>query len=222
MSKPRKKPAFRILIVDDHPIVRFGLVQLLKSQADLEVCAETDSVMEVLEKLDATRPDLAVVDLSLKDGSGLELIKRMKAWNPSVLILVASVHDEVLYAERALRAGASGYVTKAEMPEAIMQAIRTVLEGRVYLSPRMADRFLSRMVNKEDEVVASPMASLSDRELEVFELIGRGLTTRQIAQHLHLSIKTVETYREHIKNKLDLKNAAQLIRHAVEWVRDQS
>ena len=208
----------RVMIVDDHPVVRQGLALLIDQQPDLEVCAEADSVSEAFSRFTETSPDLTIIDLSLKDGSGIELIKEIKARNEHAKMLVSSMHDETLFAERVLRAGAKGYISKGEATGNIVDAARQVLGGRVYLSPRMSDQMLHRLVAHGDDADRSPIESLSDRELEVFEMIGQGLTTRQIAAKLDLSPKTVETYRENIKAKLNLPNGTALTRHAVQWL----
>ncbi|MBA3316370.1 MAG: response regulator transcription factor [Planctomycetota bacterium] len=208
----------RVMIVDDHPVVRQGLALLIDQQPDLEVCAEADSVADAFARFTETSPDLVIIDLSLKDGSGIELIKEIKARNEHARMLVSSMHDESLFAERVLRAGAKGYISKQEATGNIVEAARHVLEGRVYLSPRMSDQMLHRLVASGDDPDRSPIDSLSDRELEVFEMIGQGLTTRQIAGKLDLSPKTVETYRENIKAKLNLPNGTALTRHAVQWL----
>jgi DNA-binding NarL/FixJ family response regulator len=208
----------RVMIVDDHPVVRQGLALLIDQQPDLEVCAEADSVADAFSKFTESGPDLVIIDLSLKDGSGIELIKEIKARNEHAKMLVSSMHDESLFAERVLRAGAKGYISKQEATGNIVEAARQVLDGRVYLSPRMSDQMLHRLVSSGEEADRSPIDSLSDRELEVFEMIGQGLTTRQIASKLDLSPKTVETYRENIKAKLNLPNGTALTRHAVQWL----
>jgi DNA-binding NarL/FixJ family response regulator len=208
----------RVLIVDDHPVVRQGLALLIDQQPDLEVCAEADSVADAFNRFTESQPDLVIIDLSLKDGSGIELIKEIKARNEHAKMLVSSMHDESLFAERVLRAGAKGYISKQEATGSIVDAARQVLEGRVYLSPRMSDQMLHRLVASSEDPDRSPIDSLSDRELEVFEMIGQGLTTRQIATKLDLSPKTVETYRENIKAKLNLPNGTALTRHAVQWL----
>jgi DNA-binding NarL/FixJ family response regulator len=205
------------LIVDDHPLVREGLIGLIAAQPDFEVCGEASGLAEAREVIAATRPQVAVIDLSLKDGSGLELIKELKAERPEVKVLVLSMHDESLFAERVLRAGAAGYVSKHEAPRTIIQAARTVLSGKLYISQRLTEQMVQRAVAGDDGP-RSPIDRLSDREMEVFELIGQGLTVRQIAAKLQLSPKTVETHREHIKEKLGLKNATELTKHAVQWV----
>jgi DNA-binding NarL/FixJ family response regulator len=214
-----KKPA-KILIVDDHPLVREGLAVRIASQPDLKVCGEAADVAEAMERVKATAPDLVIIDLSLKSGHGLDLIKQIRAQYDQVKMLVASMYDESMFAERVLIAGALGYINKQEMPERILDAIRQVLLGKVYLSASMTERVLHRLaaVSAPLEVGTSPVASLSDRELEVFELIGRGVKTSQIASRLHLSVKTIETHREKIKVKLNVKTSTELSRYAVQWV----
>ncbi len=208
----------RILIVDDHALVRHGLTELISGEPDLEVCAEAADMDEALKQVEQQRPDLVVVDISLQDGNGLELIKRIKAKSANVTMIVVSMHDETLFAERALKAGAMGYINKQEATDQVIDAIRQVLTGHIYLSDEMKDRVLYGVVTGERPAHFSSIEKLSDRELEVFELIGRGFSTRQIATKLHLSIKTIETHREHIKEKLGLKNASELNQHAVRWV----
>ena len=208
----------RVLLVDDHPVVREGLALLISTQSDLEVCGEADDVASACRRVDASAPDVVVVDISLPGGGGLELIKRLKAHHPPIRILVSSIHEEGVYAERALRAGALGYINKREATLTLLDAIRRVRHGRIYLSERMADRLLSRAIGSGEAVVeASPIDSLSDRELDVFESIGRGESTREIASRLHLSGKTVETYRERIRRKLGLNTGAELTRRAMTW-----
>jgi DNA-binding NarL/FixJ family response regulator len=207
----------RVLIVDDHPIVREGLAAVINREPDLEVCGQAGGLSQAMRLYQQERPDLVVADVSLEDGNGLELVKELVAQDPGIKVLVQSMHEESLYAERSLRAGARGYINKEEALAQIVNAIRLVLRGRVYLSTRMTDRLLHRSV-RGFEPERSPIESLSDRELEVFEQIGRGMTTRRIAQNLYLSPKTIETYRENIKTKLNLKNATELTQHAVQWV----
>jgi DNA-binding NarL/FixJ family response regulator len=216
MIANRKKA--RVLIVDDHPIVRKGLAGLIREEPDLEVCGEAADATEALALVEKLAPDLILVDLSLKSGHGIELIKQVKSVRPGIRLLVSSMHDESLYAERALRAGAMGYVNKQEATESIVEAIRRVLKGQIFLSPRMTERVLRRMVDTGGRIDRSAIEGLSDRELTVFECIGRGLTTRQIAESLSIGVKTVETYRESIKAKLHISNYAELSRHAVHWV----
>jgi DNA-binding NarL/FixJ family response regulator len=212
------RKTIRILIVDDHPIVREGLVARIARQPDLVVCGEAEDVSGALELVSTARPDLVIVDLSLKSGQGLDLIKKISAGWSSTKMLVSSMYDESLYAERTLRAGALGYVNKQEMSEKIIDAIRCVLDGKIYLSQRMTERLLQRAVGSAPQLGPSPIETLSDRELEVFKLIGKGRTTRQIAAELHLSVKTVETHRENIKSKLNVPNSVELSREAVQWV----
>jgi DNA-binding NarL/FixJ family response regulator len=216
-STKADKKRSRILIVDDHPLVCQGLGQMIEDEPGLELSGLANEASEAMRLIEQTNPHLVVVDISLKDSNGLELIKQIKARHPEVKMLVSSMHDESLYAERALRAGAMGYINKQEAPDKVIQGFRQVLSGQVYLSARMADRILHRVVEGEEELNRSPIDTLSDRELEVFELIGKGMTTRQIAKRLHLSPKTIETHREHIKFKLNLKNINELVRHAVKW-----
>lgn len=218
MDNANKDAKIRILIVDDHPIVREGLAARIAQQADMAVCGQAEDVADALELVKETQPHLAIIDLSLKSGQGLDLIKRIQASSSTTKTLVSSMYDESLYAERALRAGALGYVNKQEMSEKIVEAIRQVLDGKVYLSPRMTERMLQRAVGVPPQLDQSPVESLTDRELEIFKLIGQGKTTRQIAGELYVSVKTVETHRENIKSKLGIVNAAELSREAVQWV----
>lgn len=207
----------RILVVDDHPIVCRGLRELVAGEPDLEVCGEAGDVAEALRQLDATRPDVVVIDLSLKGGHGIDLIEKISSRDDRIRMLVSSMHDESLFAERVLRAGARGYISKQESPDKIIDALRQVLRGEIYLSPRMTNRILHRAVVGKP-VEYDPIEGLSNRELQVFEMIGQGLGTKQIAQRLHLSHKTVETHREKIKTKLNLSNSAELSRRATQWV----
>lgn len=222
MSETQSTRAARVLIVDDHPFMRRGLAQIIDDQPNATVCGEAACFAEALEQVRATQPDVVVVDISLPDGNGLELTKEIKTQWPEVKILISSMHDESLFAERALRAGASGYVGKSENVEDFIVALQRVLEGRVFLSPRMTDRVLRQVRADKDDQLRSPLEKLSDRELQVFEMIGNGLSTKQIAGRLELSRKTVETHREHIKTKLNLKNASELTQHAVQWVLEQA
>jgi DNA-binding NarL/FixJ family response regulator len=207
----------RILLIDDHPLVRRGLAEVIGREPDLEVCGEAADVAEALGEVDRSQPDIAVIDLTLKTGHGIELLERLKTRAPALKTLVSSMHDETLFAERVLRAGAKGYVTKQEPPEVLIRAIRQVLRGELYLSPRMTSRLLNRVVvgspTQED-----PVQGLSNREVEVYEMIGQGLTIQQIAARLHLSPKTIETHREKIKQKLNVRSSAELNRRAVQWV----
>lgn len=210
----------KILLVDDHPLMRKGLALTLETEVDLTVAAQAASAEEALSLMDKTSPDLAVIDVSLPGMSGLELIKHLKAMKPDLAVLVVSRHDESLYAERAIRAGARGYLMKMEAADVIVKAVRHILNGGIYVSEEIKERLLLGMMAGKD-VSQSPLEVLSDRELEVFELTGRGLGTREIAERLHLSVKTVESYRARIKNKLSLSTAPELIQHAVQWVESE-
>lgn len=205
----------RIFIVDDHPIVRQGLVQLVDSQADLCTCGQGEDVYQSLAGIRSTKPDLVLVDVSIKDGDGLELVKEIKSFDPTLRVLMLSMHDEALYAERALRAGASGYVMKQEAPQILVGAMRKVMSGQVYVSEKMSATLLQRMVGKKG-ASELPMDRLTDRELEVFRMIGSGQSVKEIAEKLCLSAKTVEAHREHIKEKLNLKSSAELLRFAIQ------
>ncbi|MCE5230350.1 response regulator transcription factor [bacterium] len=208
----------RILIVDDHSVVRYGLHQLIADEPDLEICGEASGVNEAFGMVESLAPNLMVVDLSLKDGSGIELIKQIKTHYPSIKMLVWSMHDEFLFAERALKAGAMGYVCKDEPIESVLEAIHAIMRGKIHLSDRIADRLLIHMAGGDQEAGGSTLEQLSNRELEVFELIGRGCTRGQIAQNLHLSVKTIESHQENIKRKLFLSSNQELFRRAVAWV----
>jgi len=208
----------RVLIVDDHPAVREGLAVRIGSQADMEVCGEAGDVGEALKALGSSRPDVAVVDIKLKTGDGLDLVKRIKARDGSVRILVWSVYPDKLYAGRALKAGALGYINKEHTTGRIVEAIRRVREGNVYLSEEMAQSLLSQAVGGSHSLRESPVEKLSDRELEVFRLIGEGLSGGELAKRLHLSRHTVDTHRQRIKEKLDLATAAELTQTATRWV----
>ncbi len=208
-----------ILIVDDHPLVRAGFAQLIGDTPDLKVCCEAGDMASALQLLDSITPDLAIIDLSLAGGSGLDLIEHIKARNSNILMLVASMHDESLYAERVLAAGARGYINKQEAQEKIIQAIRQVLKGKVYLSENMTERILNNMVSRSDE--KQGIGSLSNRELQVFEMIGQGLAPGKMAQQLNLSVKTIETHQAHIKKKLGVSSAHKLTHHAIRWLLEQ-
>ena len=221
MAKSEKTPskqAAKVLIVDDHPAVREGLAIRISRQPDLEVCGEAGDVAGALQLVAATDPDVAVIDIALKTGNGIDLIKRIKARNGSIRMLVWSMYNESLYAERALQAGAMGYVNKEQATDQIIAAIRRVLDGKVYLSEAMADQVLRRAVGgRTQPLKRSPAEILSDRELEVFQLMSEGLDTERIAEKMRVSPKTVETYRARIKEKLHLSTGPELIRRAVEW-----
>lgn len=210
----------RVVIVDDHPLVRERLAHLIRQEPDMIVCGEADNVARGRQIVESERPDIAVVDITLKGASGLELIKDLKVMGVDVPVLVLSMHDEALYAERAFRAGARGYITKSEASEDVMGAIRRVLDGEVYASEAFASQLLKNLVETGKSKRGSVLNELTDRELEVFHLIGQGRTTQEIAMTLNLGSKTVDTYRARIKEKLNLKNAAELHHRAVHWVRD--
>ncbi|MBX3437441.1 MAG: response regulator transcription factor [Planctomycetaceae bacterium] len=219
ISSPTRTSQVRILVVDDHPIVRRGMTMLIDREPDLAVCAEAEGLTEALQAFREWKPDLTIADVSLQNGSGLELVKEMIAQCPSVRILVCSMHEEGIYAQRALRAGAKGYINKEQATTELTTAIRRVLKGGVYLSDQMTNSMICQSIGQtEDEPHETPVELLSDRELEVFEQIGHGVTTKQIAEKLYLSPKTIETYRESIKAKLHLSNATELTRLAVQWV----
>jgi DNA-binding NarL/FixJ family response regulator len=207
----------RVLLVDDHPLVRRGLAEVIAREPDLETCGEAGDVADALAAAERTKPNVVVVDLTLKTGHGLDLIEKLKSREPEIKILVSSMHDEMLFAERVLRAGARGYISKQEPPDTLIRAIRQVLRGELYLSPRMTSRLLNRVV-AGSPTHDDPVQGFSNRELEVYEMIGQGLTIQQIAARLHLSPKTIETHREKIKQKLNVTNSAELNRRAVQWV----
>jgi DNA-binding NarL/FixJ family response regulator len=208
----------RILLVDDHPMVRERLAEIISRETDLQVCGEAEDRNDALEVTEATQPDLAVVDITLKTSDGLELVKDMRSRWPNMSVLVVSMHDESLYAERVIRAGAMGYITKQEATRNILQAIRTVIRGEVYLNQKIATRIISRMTLHKVEH-ACPTELLADRELQVFELTGRGLNAREIAERLKIGVSTVETYRSRIREKLSLRDSGELLRTAISWAR---
>jgi DNA-binding NarL/FixJ family response regulator len=209
----------RILLVDDHAVVRFGIAQLINRQADMVVCGEEEDASNALSAITKLKPDLVIADISLKDSSGLELMRNIKAQYTGLPVLVVSAHDESVYAEVAFRAGALGYLMKQEALEKIIAAIRRVLSGNVYVSDALAAKMLQQQVRGKTDIQESPVKTLSDRELEVFQMIGEWKKTSEIAQELHLSIKTIEYYREQIKRKLNLKNSAELTQHATAFVK---
>jgi DNA-binding NarL/FixJ family response regulator len=217
-----KKNKSTILIVDDHPIVRQGLAELINHEDDLLVCGQAEDAHQAIKAIKELKPDMAIVDISLKETSGMELIKDLKAQYPKVPVLALSMHDESLYAERALRAGARGYVMKAVATEQVIMAIRKILDGEIYVSDKMASKMMRKLVGGDASINLSPVESLSDRELEVFQLIGKGFGTRQISDRLYLSIKTIETYRAHIKEKLNLADGAELLQYAIKWVNSRN
>lgn len=208
----------RILIVDDHPLVRQGLIGLLSTQPDFEVCGEASGIAEARRVAAEAHPDVAIIDLTLEDGSGIDLLKDLRVAHPELKLLVLTMHDELVFAERALRAGALGYVNKQEVSRTIVSAIREILAGKLYLSQRTTERMVRLAVGAHSRTADSPISRLSDREVEVFEMIGRGLTSRQIAGKLDLSPKTIDAHRERIKQKLELKNVTELTKHAIQWI----
>lgn len=222
MNAPSASAAKRVLVVDDHPVVRHGLVQLINKQPGLTVCGEAEDPDEALRLAEKLQPDLMITDLTLKGGSGLELIKAVHERLPETKILVASIHDEDLYADRVLQAGAVGYINKQQSVTKMVEAVRKVLDGRIALSDDMMRVILNRAVGTNPDAETTPISRLSNRELQVFELLGQGMTTRQIADRMGVRPKTVETYRENIKGKLNLKNANELLRHAVQWTLENS
>lgn len=219
----------KVLIVDDHPIVRQGIAQLINRESDLEVCYEAGDAEQAIEAIckcsgngsNGCATDIAIVDMSLPGLSGIELIKTLRVRYPNLPVLVISMHDESLYAERALRAGAKGYIMKQEATEKVLAAIRQILHGEIYISDKMRSKILQRIIDNRFDAPSSPVSRLSDKELEVLRLIGRGLRTSDIASELHRSVKTVEAHRAHIKDKLNLKNAAELVRFAVQWIESE-
>ena len=212
----------RVLLVDDHAVVRYGIAQLINQQSDLVVCGEEEDASHALSAIARLKPDIVTADISLKDSSGLELMRNIKVQYPRLPVLVVSAHDESVYAEIAFRAGALGYLMKAEALEKIVAAIRRVLSGNIYVSDVLAAKMLQRQVQGRTDIQQSPVKGLSDREREVFHLIGQWKKTKEIAQELHLSIKTVEYYREMIKQKLNLKGAVELTQHATSWVQREN
>jgi DNA-binding NarL/FixJ family response regulator len=218
-TKPREEAGrkTRIFIVDDHPIVREGLSLMMNREPDLMVCGEAEEATGALQAITSARPDLLIVDISLSGPDGLDLLKSIRARYPSLPVLILSMHDESIYAERALRAGANGYIMKQEATEKVLVAVRQILAQKVYVSDRIANRMLQQYIKGSVSERQSPIAELSDRELEVFRLIGEGHGTRKIAEELHLSVKTVESYQAHIKEKLSLKNGRELVQRAIQW-----
>jgi len=218
MPPKSTSPTRRILIVDDHPMMRMGLVQLINHESDLKVTAEANNGRQALEAASKDKFDLVLLDISLPDKNGLELTKDLRILQPDLPVLVVSMHDEMIYAERVLRAGGRGYIMKQEGGHKILQGIRQVLAGKVFVSESISARILESLSSHDSARKNSPVQRLSDREFEVFQHIGQGVTTRDIAERLHLSVKTVEVHRANIKEKLELKTANELVRFAVRWV----
>jgi len=216
-----QKSTKRILLVDDHPIFRRGLEDILSRQEDLVVCGHADSAPAALEQMRKLQPDLAILDVSLQGTNGIELVKLMKAEQPNLPILMLTMHDETLYALRALKAGALGYVMKAEAVQHVVTAVNRVLEGRIFVSPRFGEKLIFKAVHASESGSTSPVDRLSDRELEVLVMLGKGHNTKSIAKHLNLSVKTIETHRAHIKDKLGFNEASEMVRFAIDWVAHQ-
>ena len=217
-ARPHKgATGHRLLVVDDHPVFRHGMRQLIGQMPEITICAEAENAQLALQAMRQSKPDVALVDVSMPGTNGIELIKLMLAEEPHLAILVVSMHDESLYALRALRAGAKGYVMKQQAMETVLDALRKVVDGGVYVSPQFSERLVFKAIQGSDTDLGSPVDRLSDRELEVLQLFGRGETTRGIADRLHLSVKTIETHRTHIKEKLGLKSAEEFLQFAKEW-----
>jgi DNA-binding NarL/FixJ family response regulator len=216
-EKPGLVAKKTVLVVDDHPLMRQGLALLINQQQDMVVCGEAEEAQAAMQAIARQKPDILILDISLNGPDGLEVLKSIRASDPGLPVLILSMHDEAIYAERALRARANGYIMKQEASEKVLVAIRRILNGDLYLSDRMSNKMLQQFIGGAPSMIQSRIAALSDRELEVFRLIGEGRTTREIADELHLSIKTVETYQAHIKEKLALRTGRELIQHAIQW-----
>lgn len=219
-TETKNAKSYKVLLVEDHPMFREHLGQLINRELGMSVCGEADNIKDAMRLIEKTQPDIAIVDITLRGSSGLELLKDIKAQGLNINVLVLSMHDEELYAERALRAGAKGYITKNEASTEVVKAIRCVMQGEVYASKQMTARLLERMTHRRAGSDIIGMETLADRELEVFQMLGRGKSTREIAQTLNLGESTVETYRARIKEKLQLRSAAELYLRAGQWVRD--
>jgi DNA-binding NarL/FixJ family response regulator len=217
LERPLQTGKKTVLVVDDHPLMRQGLALLINQQQDMQVCGEAEEAQAAMQAIAQLQPDIMILDISLKGPDGIELLKNIRATEPDLPVLVLSMHDEAIYAERALRARANGYIMKQEATEKVLVAVRRILSGEVYLSERMSNKMLQQYIGGTPNMIQSRIASLSDRELEVFRRIGEGRATREIAEELHLSVKTVETYQAHIKDKLALRSGRELIQHAIQW-----
>ena len=207
----------RVFVVDDHPIVRQGLTLLINREPDLAVCGEAEDAHTAIQAVPTAKPDILIVDISLNGPDGLDLLKDLRMRYPDLPVLILSMHDEGIYAERALRAGAQGYIMKQEAAEKVLVALRRILSKEIYVSERIANRMLQRYIGSRGVGRPASVADLTDRELEVFRLIGEGHSTRRIAEELHISVKTVESYQAHIKEKLSLRSARELVQHAIQW-----
>ncbi|MFC1467830.1 response regulator [Verrucomicrobiota bacterium] len=224
-SRAQKEIRKKVFLVDDHPVVRQGLHMLIEQDSELMVCGESATALDTIQQLKTLTPDILLTDISLKDSNGLELVKDIRLRNPNLPILVFSIHDETIYAERALTAGANGYVMKQEDPDLLLHAIHKVLGGDIHLSMKVTSQLLKQLSSSKPSNPldhADAVSTLSDRELEVFELIGKGLSTRKIAEQLNLSIKTIETYRAHIKRKFNISDSAELTHRAIQWADNDS
>jgi len=210
----------KILIVEDHEIFRLGIKELINHEPDLAVCAEAEDVDTARALINAFQPDMVIIDITLKKSNGMDLIKEINSYHKTMKMLVLSMHDELLYAERSLQAGAQGYIMKQETSKSIVKAIRHILQGNIYVSDNIMSNLLNRVRTGQDTFEKSPVENLSDRELEVLRMIGQGRSTGEIADEMNLSVSTISTYRERIKEKLQLKNSAELVRYAVHWVED--
>jgi DNA-binding NarL/FixJ family response regulator len=219
-DKTNKKKT-QVLIVDDHPVVRDGLTTIINHERDMNVCGQADDAAGALKATAELKPDVVVADISLKSSDGIELTKSIKIRYPRLPVIIFSVHDESIYAERALRAGAHGYMMKETVSENIVKAIRTVLNGEIFVSDKISKKFLHKIAGDKAGTAKTPIENLSDREFEIFRLIGEGYKASQIAKQLHLSAKTIETYRSRIKEKLNLSNAAELLRYSIKWTKSQ-
>lgn len=215
MNAPKK---VKILIVEDHEIFRLGIKELINHEPDLAVCAEAEDVDTARTLINEFQPDMVIIDITLKKSNGMDLIKEINSFHKTMKMLVLSMHDELLYAERSLQAGAQGYIMKQETSKSIVKAIRHILQGNIYVSENIMGNLLNRVRTGQDSFDKTPVDHLSDRELTVLRLVGEGKSTGEIAQEMHLSVSTVSTYRERIKEKLQLKNAAELVRYAIHWV----
>jgi DNA-binding NarL/FixJ family response regulator len=217
IPRPQAERKRKVFLVDDHPIVRERLAELISQETDLEICGEAEDAVTALKSISALQPDIAIVDITLKDTYGIELIKSLKEREGHVPVLVLSMHDESLYGERAIRAGAKGYLNKQEASKKVIAAIRTILAGDIYVSEQMKSAMLRKMSGGQRPEGNSPTDVLTDRELEVFQLLGQGIGVRQIAENLFLSVKTIEAHREHIKQKMNFKSSSELLRYAIQF-----
>ena len=211
----------QILIVDDHPVIREGLMAIINHEQDFDICGQAEDAYAALKAINELKPDIVITDISLNNSDGIELTKNIKAGHPGLPVIIFSVHDESLYAERAILAGAKAYLMKDKVSENIIKAIRTVLSGEIYVSDAILKKFLHKIAGDKAGTAKTPIESLSDREFEIFRLIGEGVKASQMAKQLHLSIKTIETYRSRIKEKLNLPNASQLLQYSIKWAKSQ-